>query len=810
MGTCLEFGEVFMSFLAKVGLLIAAVIIIFAIALTVVIKTQVTPEKVRTVVLPLAEDQLQRKIDFGEISIGLFSGISIADFRVQEKDAAENFISLKKLDLHYRLWPLLKGQIAVDQVLLVDPVINVIRNQDGSFNFSDLIKGGQQDPPRADPADGKKSDGATVPGVNLLVKELSINNGAVRFVDKFVNPKTPYRYNLEQLNFSARDITLKKSFPLDFSVAINGTDLAISGDYDISAQSGDLIIELMPLDIVQFAPYYRDSLPGKLGAAAISMNLEAGLRSGKLSSKGKLILNDVDLVLDAMRDAPLRKANVRTDYAIEFDLNKRLLAVTTLLVDFNGLAARLEGQVDLAADDPQLEMALKFEQIDLRQAFEQVPQALVKEYRGYSPAGHLSADLHLAGRLSEGPELLQQAYLSLADVRATVGTLRTGISGDLLYHGGVMTSNDLVLSLGEQRLDLDLQARDLFADVVRGEFQIAAVELDLNRLLAQLSSSEDAIATKSQPQMQQPASDVPRSISQELGPFDLPLDMTGTLTVGRMLYKQLPLKQVAAGMTLKNNLLTISNLSANVGSGEMRVASVIDLGVEGLSYQGQMNLQMPDVMTLLRGLIPGFDQQVSGRMQWQNSFSGRGTLPKQLLQVLQMQGEVKLSQGTLQDVPLIETLAGFLGDQGLEVLSYDSFSGSYDLRDGLTSMNTELNSSKVKMAPQGTLGLDGSLDLSLTTKLAPALMARIGSSTVQKALVDEEGWGRLPLRVSGSLISPKIGFDSAALQQQAVERGKEVVTEKLLKKLLPDAKTEEEKEPVQQLLDQTLDKLFGQ
>jgi AsmA protein len=794
-----------MSFFAKVGLFIVAVIVIVVIALGIVIKTQVTPEKVRTRVLPLAEEQLQRKIDFGDISIGLFSGITIADFKVQERDAEANFISLKRLDLHFRLWALLKGQIAVDQVLLVEPEINVIRNHDGSFNFSDLIESAQQDPVQADPGEDKGEGGVAVSGVNLLIKELAIDRGAIRFVDKFVNPKTPYLYNLEQLNFTASEITLDKSFPFDFSVVINGSDLAISGSYDVSRQSADLVVELMSLDMIQFAPYFRDSLPGKLGAAAISMTLEAVLDADRVSSIGNLQFKDVDLVLDALRAAPLRKANMRIDYAVEFDLNKSLLDVSTLLIDFNGLAAELEGRVDFASSDPQLEMAFKLDQLDLRQAFEQIPDSLVRDYKSYSPAGLLSVDLQLAGRTSAGPKLLQQAHVALEDVRATVEKLRTGISGELFYQGGAMTSRELVLTLGEQQLNLDLQASDLFADVVRGEFEIKAEELNLNRLMEQLSGGGDNTSLDKSQSQQSP--DAQGTVIQELGPFDLPLNMKGRLAVDRMIYKRLPLEQVAADLTLTNNLLTVSNLSANVGDGEMLMNSVINLGVEGLNYQGQMTMQMPDVQTLLSGLIPGFDQKVSGSMVWQNSFSGNGTIPKQLLQVLQMQGEVNLSQGMLQDVPLIETLAVFLGDPDLETLSYDSLNGSYDLSDGLTSMNTELDSSLVRISPQGTMGIDGSLDLSLATKLAPALMDRLGSSTIQQALIDEDGWGQVPLKVAGSLSRPKITFDSAELQQRAIERVKEEVTEKLLEKLLPDAKSEEQQEPARQLLDQTLDKL---
>jgi AsmA protein len=793
-----------MSFFAKVGLFIVGVIIVGVIALTVFIKTQVTPDKVRSTVLPLVEEQLQRKTDFGDIHIGFFSGITIADFQVKEKNSDEDFISLKKLTFRYRLWPLFKGQIAIDQVLLVEPQINVVRNHAGLFNFSDLIdKGASQNSSSEDEKKVKISNSSRL--IDLLVKEVSIDNGTIHFVDEFINPKSPYRYNLEQMNFSAHDITLDESFPLDLSVVVNGSALSVLGNYNIADQSCDLILDLKPLDIVQFAPYYRDSLPGKLGAALVSMNLEVALKQGQIHSKGQLLLNDVDLVMDALKQAPLKQVDLRTDYAIEFDLNDKHLEVSTLLVDFNGLLAKLEGQIALASDDPTLDFGLKLEQLDLRQVFERVPEALIEKYKSYSPAGSVDVNVRLAGSLSQGPKLLQNAYIKLNDVAATVATLRTGISGELLYHDALMTSNDLVVTLGEQKLGLDLEAHDLFADVVHGEFGMTATELDLNRLLAQLSGGVDHASDNLQ-QESPITTETAATVKEDIGPFNLPLDMKGGLVVDKMLYKRLTLEQVTADMTLKNNYLTVSNLSANVGRGEMRMSSVVNLGIKGLAYQGQMTMQMPDVTTLLSGVIPGMSQQVSGRMAWQNSFSGQGTIPEELLKVLTMQGEVSLSQGTLQDVPLLDNLAVFLGDSVLEALSFDSLSSSYNLRDGLTTLNTELKSSIVQLSPEGTMGLNGGLNLKLPVKLAPKVMERIESRTLQKVLIDEDGWGQLPLKIEGSLTAPKISYDSAALQQQALESAKRKAAEKL-EKILPQANDKQEQ--IEQLLDQTLDKLFG-
>ena len=86
-------------------------------------------------------------------------------------------------------------------------------------------------------------------------------------------------------------------------------------------------------------------------------------------------------------------------------------------------------------------------------------------------------------------------------------------------------------------------------------------------------------------------------------------------------------------------------------------------------------------------------------------------------------------------------------------------------------------------------------------------MAKLGvSKSLKQAISDQDGWGTLPLQFKGTLSHPEISYDSTALQNQVLEKAKEKASQKLLDKLVPDGG---ETEPIQQLLDNTLNKLFG-
>ncbi|MFK5926596.1 MAG: DUF748 domain-containing protein, partial [Desulfuromusa sp.] len=558
-----------MSTPVKFGVFLVSVLVILAVALTVFVKTQVTPEKVRHILLPMLEKSLQRNVDFGEVTVGLFSGISVADLKVLQQDSAEDFFSVKAVVFHYQLWPLLTGKISISQVVLDRPEIFCVRLPDGQFNFSDLLPEPAAKDGRATTDSNNKTTVLTA-AFNLLVKEVNIKDGAIQYVDKFKNPRSPFRYTLNNLNIKARQITLDKSFPIDLSAVVNGSNIDISGNYDFSRRAGGLMIHLAPLDLVQFAPYYRDNLPGKLGSAHLSLNLEVDIQPEILSSKGKITLDDVDLVLKKFPDTGLKKASLGADYALSYNVNKQLLDISTLLLNFNGINLGAEGQFDLSASEPFLVFTLLFDQFDLREVMQNLPLELSRDYQKYSFAGLVDGRINLAGKLSHGINLLKSAQLSLSDVRASSENLRAGISGDVSYVDKVFQSDNLRLQYGDQQVELQIKAERSSDDLFHGNFILTADTLDLNRILPEPNLAAKEISLNDSDSTQ---AEYQKTLAEEIGPFDIPVDMVGTLAINRLIYKELNIDKVTADLSLKNNYLSIQNLSSQIGAGELKASS---------------------------------------------------------------------------------------------------------------------------------------------------------------------------------------------------------------------------------------------
>lgn len=777
-----------MSLAAKIGLFLGILILGLA-GVVIYAQTQVTPDKVRSMLVPLVEDTLHRQVAFGDIQIGFFSGISVADLRVKKQNSKENFITIKNAKLRYRFLPLLRGRIVVDQVMLDEPVIDVSRFADGSYNFSDLL--GKN---RSDRGQYPQAARALVSDIfSLFVHEVSVKNGSLTYTDKFKSPNVPYRFALQQLNIHAREIAPDKAFPLDLSVVLNGARLDLSGHYDITHTSGDFLVHLADLDMIPFSPYYRDLLPGKVGSGRVSLNLEVDLQTEQLSSKGKLTLADLDLTLPSGTSLP--KVHLTSDYALTFDFTRQQLDISTLLVNFNDMGMGMEGRLDFAARETKMDLAVIFDQLDLRQVMQSLPDKLIRNYRKYSFAGSISGRAQLDGTLGQGSGLLKSAQLTLNGVQASVKDMRGGISGALSYADSAVTAQNLMLSYGNQQALLNLQATRQPGGVLQGTFSLSAEELNLNELVATGSPVS--------------AGDKSTTVSTEgLGPFALPLDLHGNLTVRKALFKQLAVEQVTADVSLGNNRLRLDRLRGVVGQGRVLADAVVDLGVRGLVYQGQLDLTDVDAAVLAAGLLPDLSATLAGRLHWRSSFEGDGASAQPWLDRFQSKGEFSLQQGLIKGLPVIDSLAVFLGVDELHSLNFEDFSAAYDLRDGLVRVNGLLTGSQARLAPIGSVGSDGRLNMNLEVRLAPDLAGRMGASgPFMKVFSDERGWGIIPVRLLGSLAQPEIGPDTTAIEKLMMNR----VSQDAARKAEEDnsSSAPSDQESVKKMLDKTLNKLFG-
>src|SRR5256885_15129075 len=84
----------------------------------------------------------------GEIKLAFFPslGAGVGGVTLSERGSQREFISLQSARASVKLMPLLHGQVIVDALRVSGLKAEIVRNKDGTYNFSDLLEGSEAKP----------------------------------------------------------------------------------------------------------------------------------------------------------------------------------------------------------------------------------------------------------------------------------------------------------------------------------------------------------------------------------------------------------------------------------------------------------------------------------------------------------------------------------------------------------------------------------------------------------------------------------------------------------------------------------------
>src|SRR5579864_7615730 len=122
-----------MKKLVKIAGIALAALAALAVILSVAIRVFFPPEKVKAMVEKQVTAQLRRQVKLGEVSVGLFSGLSISDFALSEAPdfTKGTFVSSERFVVRPRLLPLLAKKLFVKEIELIKPEVTIVRYADG-------------------------------------------------------------------------------------------------------------------------------------------------------------------------------------------------------------------------------------------------------------------------------------------------------------------------------------------------------------------------------------------------------------------------------------------------------------------------------------------------------------------------------------------------------------------------------------------------------------------------------------------------------------------------------------------------------
>lgn len=216
----------------KTLLIVVGAVIAVLIVVVVAVPMFVSADAFKGQILSRVQDATGRQLRIaGPLTLGIFPNVKVEAGQVTLANApgaaAPALATVKQLDIAVRLIPLLSGRIEVERLVLVDPVIDLEIDAKGRPSWSFAGSGAR--PPAPAPVSGSvPPKNASMTGLaalsRLQVKEISIENGDIRFLDRRDNQ----HYELQQVAVTLSAPRLDAPFTLDGSALWRGQKIALS------------------------------------------------------------------------------------------------------------------------------------------------------------------------------------------------------------------------------------------------------------------------------------------------------------------------------------------------------------------------------------------------------------------------------------------------------------------------------------------------------------------------------------------------------------------------------------------------------
>jgi hypothetical protein len=126
---------------------------------------------VKAVILPKVAQSIHGTITVEHAGVHPFSSINLSKLEVKGA-ATVPVITADEVHVRYSLMKILRGKIYVDEIALVNPVIQIVKEPDGSSNIDPLMKKGEAEPQK------KKNKS------EVRIENISLKNGTVRYSEK--------------------------------------------------------------------------------------------------------------------------------------------------------------------------------------------------------------------------------------------------------------------------------------------------------------------------------------------------------------------------------------------------------------------------------------------------------------------------------------------------------------------------------------------------------------------------------------------------------------------------------------------------
>jgi AsmA-like protein len=360
------------------------------------------------------QQKLHRQVKLGDMSLKLIPfSISVSDAEIGEDqrfNTGRPFASTQQLAVSAKLLPLLRHDIQVNSVELVDPKIELVRNAQGVWNFASLQQPSSNNPPsppsESQPAPSKPSPAQPAPnqakptqpssGQAFSLSELKITNGQVAITDQ---QKHQSRAVYDHIDLALSNYAPGKPFDLalaahlpgqgDQYVKFDGTGGPMN-DQNSLATPLDGRLKLNQVSLAGVQKFLNSPQLNQYEAVA-SGDASVRNNNGEMNSSGNLELNNVRI-----RGVDIGYP-IKADYNIGDNLNTDVITISKLNLNLGPTPINISGSMNTRPTPAQLNVQVKASNASISELARLAGAFGVAFNPGTQVAGNLNANIHAQG-----------------------------------------------------------------------------------------------------------------------------------------------------------------------------------------------------------------------------------------------------------------------------------------------------------------------------------------------------------------------------------------------------------------------------
>lgn len=209
-----------MKKILKIAKIVFLVLISLAAVGAGVLYLMFPPSKIKTMAQDFVRKNYSREIDYDGFSFNLI-GVNLHNFKISEVGTFENgtFAQADNLVVKADLMSLLKKEVKVNKLLLQGIKINVIKNQDGTFNFDNFIKPSAEEAPKQEAKTGEAQQKETQENIKVDIDNIKLEDSSFYYTDK----QSGMDFKVEHVNLAISNFSLRELFPfaLDLQTSLD-------------------------------------------------------------------------------------------------------------------------------------------------------------------------------------------------------------------------------------------------------------------------------------------------------------------------------------------------------------------------------------------------------------------------------------------------------------------------------------------------------------------------------------------------------------------------------------------------------------